>query len=305
MDYERAMEIRARRRARERKLSSGNWECSVGAVNCMNERHKIIVTRKGRLVLPNHKGQSIEEISAMLVFNPEVRCRCIEVKKIWKWYTAVVTPNFYSLRDEESWITEIFVDTNGYFTTPSDSKLLSCLPAGIRSTAEFHRRAGDTRKSRYQPWVPPIPAHRRLVGGSRKNLRKDISLRRFQRILATDPTIKRRAENNGKMPTGFNLGYAVQKALETGTPFFSRPWFRAIADRGVYPGELPPSFMWDVDGKGRDYPTILKAWATTGVPSHGEYGEFRVKEIWVKVRWSDLSNKYEIEREQFMPPEGQ
>lgn len=303
MDYEeRKMRISALR-LRERKSSQGNWGHFVGAVNCMNERHKVIVTKKGRLVLSDHKGKGVEEIRAMLIFNPEVRCRCLEVKKIWKWFTATVSPNFYALRQEEPWIRETFLDRDGCFSAPSTSKLLSCLPAGIREAAEFHRSAGGTRKAAYVPLQLPDPAladsriKRRFVHQtSRSRFREHVCLQRAHRTLMEDPILQGRSKH------GFDLGYVFKRNISDQGHFF-KPWFRAITKTGAYPGQLPPSFMWERDGEGNHYPTILRSWACTG--KYSNYAkEWRIEEIWVKVRWSD-QHGYVVERERFTVPEGQ
>jgi len=303
MDYEEAKRRREALRLKERKLTRGNWEASVGAVNCMNERHKIVVTPKGRLVLPNHRGQSIEEISAMLIFNPEVRCRCMEVKKIWKWYTGVVSPNFYSLREKEPWITDLFLDRSGYFSTPSNSRLLSYLPVGLRDAAERHKQAGGTRKHQYYPLPPAVPISKRLPSSRERNqYRQEVCLKRAKRVLLQDPVFVNSREEGMDIVKNFDLGYTFKRNMADQTDFF-KPWFRAINRVGVYPGQLPPSFMWDTDSEGRHYPTILKGWACTG--QFSEYSkEWRVQEIWVKVRWSD-QHGYVVERERFATPGGQ
>jgi len=70
-----------RQHKKSKRLNRGNR--IVAKVNCMSQRHRIILDN-GKLSFPDHpEGFGFEDISTLLVLNPDLRCRCQEVQQLW------------------------------------------------------------------------------------------------------------------------------------------------------------------------------------------------------------------------------
>ena len=150
--YYRDREIRQNRRKSGwgwgKTVISGSKYSGVGkiqsaTVNCMGSRHTILLTYQGKLSFPNHPD-GWDEIRTLQVFDPRVRCRCLEVSLWWKLAISVGEDGLNwgnerdSLISEYPWLPEASKKfRDGEEITPAYLRAL--LPEDFRALSEDAR----------------------------------------------------------------------------------------------------------------------------------------------------------------------
>lgn len=126
----------------------------VAKVNCMAQRHTIVLDN-GKLSFPDHP-EGFEDISTLLVLNPDLRCRCQEVKQLWAtvpkcgnlgqfknlvWGNTHGDDVVYDNSIEWGWMHATFVR---YDLTAS--RVASIIPKSLRTIFEENWQLADSRR---------------------------------------------------------------------------------------------------------------------------------------------------------------
>lgn len=238
-------------------------------VKCMGRHHTIALTKSGKLSLLDHQGENEDALSALLVFNPNERCRCREVKLLWNWYRQTSEyrgPDWYQIREDHDWVDQAFSAKHGYFQEPTPSQILGLLPVPLRPYAqEAAQRHSDRRfkKWKVDPGVPErflrMPKHN--ISGRLHFLRR----RKIARILGVDTGVD-------------TLIVPTDKIFQ----FENDPWFKAMTKVRLFPAQVPPMELWRTH-----YPKFVRAFrkANSSVLSdwQGSTRRVRYEEIWVRI----------------------
>lgn len=218
-------------------------------VNCLGSRHRIGLSKSGRLILFNHEKGDEDEVSAMLLFNPEFRCRCYEIRDAWRWYTRERgRPDWYKIREKEefSWVDEAFQDNWGRFDTPTESRLLAHIPAKLRPFARDGKKSSESRRFHYHERYWPEKLRR-----CSKDYYQYPHVRRSERRAFQEKNLKRSLIR-------YYRGNPFEKTLHPRDiitlPHRLLPrmeeyrehadWFQACEKAGCIPIRLPPERLW-------------------------------------------------------------
>jgi len=262
----------------------------VAKVNCLGERHRIGLSNSGRLILFDHEKGDEDEVSAMLLFNPELRCRCHEIRDAWRWYTRDQgSPRWYEIHEKEefSWVNQAFTDSYGRFSSPTESRLLAHIPSALRDHArEGKKRAYDrrwTKKGRVWSDSLSFPATDFYkTTYTRREHKGEFLERSMQRSLG-------RAGIRGlpvKPEKIDGLGYRLLPKMQHYRKHAD--WFQACEKAGCIPIKLPPEGLWK-----NGYPPTLQAIALNG---HQEWrGKFESELHWVVLTRCEKTRTFKID----------
>jgi len=248
----------------------------IAKVKCMGRHHRIGLTSKGRLSLLDHQGENEDALSALLVFNPDERCRCREVKLLWNWYRQTSEyrgPDWYQIREDHPWVEQAFSAKRGYFEAPTPSQLLGQLPVPLRPYAQEASQKNQDR--RHKTWRESVVEGRflQMSKGHAQNRLKVLRQRKIARIIGINSCID-----------------AIPIPTEVFV-FENTPWFKAIKDCGLFPCALPPVDLWQ-----RSYPQFVKAYRkvapTMGGHRHGRHRWNEHDEVWVRIQFLLGSDEY-------------
>lgn len=264
-------------------------------VNCLGSRHRVGLSESGRLILFDHPKGDEDEVAALLLFNPEFRCRCHEIRDVWRWYTRDrCSPGWYELKTQEefAWILTAFQNDWGNFEVPTDSRLLAQLPKALR---DYAREAYDRR---YRGYRPPRLSNRtywqEYEGTYRRKSRKgELEKRKMQRLLLRNSGFFRMPERFDVKPTSDDIiiCHDISEFAKThGYP--ERDWFKACLDVGVIPTKFPPHNIW----KRRSwvyeaFPQMIKGGVIDGTRNR-QGGRYLTAETWVGIEWVEETKNY-------------
>ncbi len=270
----------------------------LAKVNCLNERHTIRLSEKGRLSLLNH--DSLDGVETMMEFNPDLRCRCLEVKQLWNWYLdyrSMPGRHFWKLKDTHPWIKEVFQDGWGRFSPPTHSQILYALPRALREPAqeaerrrykrkEDRRWGGGDGKTHYfserfphrwtdeesESFVDRLSRHSiesAVKAGRHKkiirHLRKSLNWKWGNKATWRNAPIG--PGDGGEMEPPTHLAAVPPKEI---WKWEKEDWFRAVTDAGFFPVQGPPLHFWKIaegtwKGRaGKAYPPYLVVVGVTG-----------------------------------------
>lgn len=266
---------------------------AVTKVNCLGSRHRVGLSKSGRLILFDHEKGDEEEVATMLIFNPELRCRCHEIRDAWRWYTADRgSPSWYEIKDQEkfSWVLQAFTDSWGRFKKPTESRLLAHIPKELR---DYARDAQDTRVRAYQKawWKNrAVPHSETYTPGSYARSRvasriDDLHNNALQRSLAKN---YRGSAVSAKNVANFHYTFGARLRGFRKTS----AWFKACEEGGCLPLKLPPEELWR-PGLGEAFPPAIQAASLTGYTDYR--GDFEIGLHWVLLSFCEETEKYNVE----------
>lgn len=223
----------------------------IARVRCMGKTHNVGLSKKGRLTMFDHEGETEETISMLQVFNPDYRCRCREIGHLWRWY---IKDKFYwhDLQVEHPWVREQFTDRWGRPSQPSDSKLLEALPKPLRPFAqemrELHSKRGHEfyyRRDAYgRSWgenilIKPNSFKENLYNKwTRQRRRGQLLHKRMLRVMNTG------GADISQLPLSGNM-----KAMRDGNiskEQMKSHWFKYLTSQNMWPHWAPlrGTHMW-------------------------------------------------------------
>ena len=233
----------------------------VTRVNCLGSRHRIGLSKSGRLILFDHEKGDEDEVATMLIFNPELRCRCHEIRDAWRWYTRDGgNPRWYEIHEKEefSWVNHAFKDDWGRFNSPTESRLLAHIPAPLRNHA---RVAQKTWRERQRDWGRGKRQWAEDIRTSATSFYASTHTRRNRRYDLTENSLKRSLARCWPFEVSIEKIYGLAYRL---TPELERyrkhaDWFQACEKAGCIPINLPPKGLWK-----NGYPPTVQALALNG-----------------------------------------
>ena len=267
----------------------------ITKVKCMGRHHRIGLTSKGRLSLLDHQ-ENEEALQSLLVFNPEQRCRCTEIKKIWNWYIEEkggIGVHWYDIARDHVWVEEAFKQKDrSYFEPPSPSRVLGMIPKPLRPyllEAAAKRLARRRTYSGFNSYSPPARKEGHYLQ------------------LKASPSLKREALHRARQrrvcrALGTSNLQGVQVSFSSPVwNFQGEDWFKSVESVGLFPCDVPPVELWnDV------FPPWLKAIGKSEKKDRFS-GRHLVSAHWVKIRFlegtPDLPPQYTVVRSALGQPQ--
>ena len=270
----------------------------VTKVNCLGSRHRIGLSKSGRLILFDHEKGDEDEVNAMLIFNPEFRCRCHEIRDAWRWYTRDGgNPDWYEIQDKEefAWTTQAFQDDWGRFKRPTESRLLAHIPAALRDHARKAKKRSEERRWSYPKrlWAETIrhPASEYYqTKYIRRQRRGDLIEKSLQRSLARyyRGYFEVEQPRHGIIPPEKVGGLSYRLTPELRQYRKHADWFQACEKEGCIPIYLPPKELWR-----NGYPPTLQALALNGQSDWS--GNFESELHWVVLTRCKETQTFKID----------
>ena len=267
----------------------------VVKVNCLGSRHRVGLSESGRLILFDHPKGDEDEVAALLLFNPEFRCRCHEIRDVWRWYTRDrCSPGWYELKDREefAWILTVFQNSWGGFEAPTDSRLLAQLPKALRAYA----KEASNRRHRINRtyWGRKPPAYwKRYESTYQRNARLlELRERKMKRHLLKNSVVFRK---NKELAADITVDQIRVCHFIDGQAivYDHNLWFKACLDIGIIPLSFPPHNVWTHTEWDRErYPPMIFGGVLTA--ESNRYGEFSTHKKWIGIQWDPKTRNYLI-----------
>ncbi len=235
----------------------------IARVNCMSSRHTVSVLN-GRLILHNHKPEDAGEIEVLRLLDPNLRCRCFEIRLWWQWYLSQDSyRSYWDLSDEHPWLSEVFENRSSRELTPG--LMLSMLPKDLRPAVKEARKIQISRRNRDRifivgPGEKDVPSwalkggfvtrSRRKIGDRYDQWSRSREIRKF--------TAKKMLRTLGapKDSRAYSYFDGPREAMTWLKGIAKTEYAEVLARHNLIPIEVPCRSSWP---PGIDYPPAVKA----------------------------------------------